>query len=452
MRPPERKLAGPGAEPAPAEKKRFLGRATLVSGLMVQDREPGRNPVEEQIWQSLIIKESMMFIVQGLRDKNAFEARVVGIARDILARRASAPQASAKAPENEQAPADIKEALYAALRRIGVEGEIVGERRNDSRVQFKVAIGADTYTVPLKDAIMESGDPVGEVEKIARIVSIGTTASTRREEALRKRRNSRPPAAPLQVAEEQLESRKVMYDGPAEGNNHSQFTYMVDGMESTIWAPSELKGKALLEFIDRKIFDMHLQYGKAFDAQVLEQAALEMPATKTLENIADLRVRAVAKAIYHLVCTANIEAEMVPEEYRAAFSEMRSSAIFGRFMDIRREGVLSEEDWEQFWSAFECLDHPGHKMVRAHYLKYRKEDGTLGEDEKAILSDTLRLHGGPVNSMGERALRNIADAYGLIADAEGIESWNIEALRARHFSMMYAIRKAAMAYGNALDL
>lgn len=443
MRPTRIKANAPEAGKS---KELFSGREALLDGIF---SPASARDAERQILASAVVRESVMQLVEAVRNKNAFEQRVVELAGGIVRRKERPQGAGHDAEGRDAAPSNMAEALLAALARMGIEGEIVDERKGASATMFTVGYGGQMDKVVLSNNIMDFDDPVSKAETIARACAVGRAREDARAERLRERRASRPPAAPLGVGEEELDRRKITYDGQVFGVA-PMFTYMVEGMETSITAPPELKGKTLLDFLEARIFEFHIKSGKPFEALFIEDGASNVHSTPAIEAIGDEKVRRAAKALFHMACDERIFTEHVPEEYLAAFIELRNGRAFSDFIDVRRNGLFSPDELQEFRGAFERVDHPGHKMVRALHRGMQADGGKLSDEDRDVLLRTLEMYADADGEVCERALRNLSGAYAMLAQAPGVESWDVGKLKSMHFEMAFTIRKAVEGLNSAL--
>lgn len=331
-----------------AESKPFAGRPALVDGL-IGGQMPGRSWKEEQVFAALVVKESVMLHLEAAGKRDEFKVLINSHAKSICGKREDA-HLDLEAPRPASRPRNVSEALEHALLRMGVRGTITSCKHGAGSSVFGVLIGNEVYRVPLRDSIMEKADPAAEAQSIARMVSIGHGKDERRNEMLRQRRDSRPPTDALQIDKSQLERRMMTYDGRI-FDSSSMFTYLAEGMETSISAPAELCGERLLEYLDGWIVSAHSNFKRPLDATVLRAISGGVAAPED----GDAMVRAVADALMFVVCDARFSKCMVPGEYSEAFGELRGSRLYSDFISIEREGPLTAEEELAFDAALREL-------------------------------------------------------------------------------------------------
>lgn len=399
---------------APQDALRDQG--PLLSGIWVAGKR------ERQIEASKIVLNSIRQMHSIYHAHKELRNLYVETARAVSDKRRS--EIVTKKPR--ERPETPQEAIRIVLENNGVNaGDIFEDRRSGEFTYYAIDIKGQKQLIPLENSIMERPDPVARVEEVAQSFRLAPeTSEDRRETA----RNSNPEmisAVTLGITDESLRRRLVRY----EGRRH--FTYYADGIESTFYAPENVRGRKLLEFIDLRINQMHISFGQPFIAEVLEEQARGKPG---FENVKDGRIRIKARAIKLLV-DEDITDDMAPEKYRDAFVRIRKSVEFQMLSDCNIHP-------DRLRAAFSEVDHPAHNVVRVLHRNFSDREGRLREEGKRIIRQTAEHSSKELVDIPEPALRNLAQAYALITSDEKAQSWDEEVLRKNHFAMVYNIQRA----------
>jgi hypothetical protein len=451
---------------SPVSRKGFLGRGALVSGL---DDEPpsSRTRREQQTLSAAIVKEAVMSVVHAVRVKNAFEELAVFYASGIWGMRAGSrppERASSETPTvsiKPKKPENDEKALEQALQKMGLKAKVTGRQTTPSgmfvalsvEIEGEVPGKGETCRVPLSTTIMEEEDPVAEAGKWARKFGI-QTRETSRGMVLENRRRSRPPAPEvdsLGIDQCTLDRRKLSYDGVSEELKQNHFTYTGAEIDNTICAPLGLKGRELLEYLDSRILEMHMKYDKPFEASVLEEASWTYKAPPAIENLGQGGLKVVAKTLHRLICSAAVDEKHVPPEYLNAYRKLKNSREYYAWSNIIREGALSKDEIEEFRRAFDEVDHPAHRMVREMHKQFKDADGEITDEHRSILDATLHMHGDYISGLSEPALRQLHEAFMMVAHVEGMKDWTVEKMEQKHLQMMFTIKNMVESLNAALS-
>jgi hypothetical protein len=455
----------PGGKPESAHVQKdegFMGKAPFAKALLAPDNPMRKSKEERQIASSEIILD---VVEEAVAAKKVF----VNYGRCLLreaTKIANSRKAETTAPEQVQVenhkPATKREALARALATLAPGAKITKEtpsKIDGSITMFSVSWNNEEYRIPLRDTLMERDDPVAEARMMAKALAIGWTTQDARERTLGTRKASRPDCSPLGVAQKDLDERYVTYDGEMmivlgeqalenDPMSWNTFTYLVNGMETTFTSPTSITGEALLRSIESKIIGIHMAEfgdGKTGKAIPIPEAVLESLAGRMTPGAciseADNGVRIAAMTLDHMAVNMNLPLGLVPEKYRDSYIQINN-------LPLPRTVVLTKTRRDELKTALDELDHGGYAMVRAMYRTYTREDGSLDPEGLQVIKDTLRTHQSLPGQICERALRNLAKAYGKMTDDAKLESAGIEELESKHFLMAYTIRRGLTVISN----
>jgi hypothetical protein len=291
----------------------------------------------------------------------------------------------------------------------------------------------------VRDSILQESDPVSAAVTALEQYSIGVRKSSR---------YSQPPpplsgrrtADKLELTREQLEGRRIFFDGADDVKNH--FTFKDQQLEGSFTADQDIVGGKLLRFLDAWIVQQHVQCEKRFSSEIAEAFSEDADVSAGIGIIADGRLRKTGSTIFMLA--NSFSEELVPEEYLAAVKKVTESPEFYSF---RAEGALTEEEVMEYKRAFEEIDHPAHKMARAIVQGIAQGERELTGDEKELLRQTIILHSKDPAGVPPMVLKVIAETYAMISN-EDVSAWD-EAKRSKnYFRMTYNIRKAVLGLGD----
>lgn len=439
-----KELKSKAAAERKAAERGFAGREALVSGLY----DPATAPASAQkILAAHMVKETVMALVRALNAKNALESRIESEAELVLSARAgkNAESQVVRKDRNLTTPEGI---VSAALDDMNVRGEVklVNRRNGDSGTYNIFSIKTDTgeERVVVKEEAMSGSDPVAGAKEYLQKQGFSKEVSGNGGVQVQKRR----AADLVDLRREDLDSIKIAFQGNEDGRlNH--FTYLEKGMESTIAVRTDLKGEALLGFLRNRIVQLHTSYNKRLSSEVAEAFAQRAQATSGIEMLQDAQLRKASKAIFML--SESFSEELMPEEYLQACSAVRSSNEFYVYGRDISGGVFTRKELDEFKEAFEMIDHPAHYIARRLNVEMVRESGELSEEDKAVLADTMRLHGDAKPGMPEHGLRAIADAYTMISGQETAD-WDSAKIERNYLRMVYRIRKAVISLGNCFNV
>ncbi len=427
---------------SPGSRHGFAGRGVLVSGL----QEASKRSTSDDILASRYVLETAMQLVRAKEKLEAYEFVIIEQAAYISQARASKPAAApAYSP---QKPINEEEAILSAIAKIGLQPRLKAKRTAPSgNFVFSIEIDGDVCSVMLPKDVMSREDPVACAEEFARNQGIKTRTEATKQ-MLERRRASRPdiPAInALGIDASDLEKRGVTFEGQQNGLCH--FTYIPEEIArevgTTFTIPNTFQGKSLLAELDRKIFSVHVQFKQPFIPRILEEGMSSVKATPRIQSIAQGDVKAIAKALDVLACGTEIGEEMVPPEYREAWSRVKETREYQEYATLFNRGVLTRDEAAAFMENLGSVAHPTVGIAKAWLKMNMQHDGTLSAPDAAAFKDMLERSEANPEGVCERALRNLAEAYALLTgDARAI-SYDMETLESRYLEMSLRIRKAS---------
>ena len=343
MQMPERKIAGSAALERRAEG-RFAGKDVLIDLLS--------SPGQAHERASQIIKETMIQLVQGIRIRKAYEGAAFGLAKEIYEAKKEW-KTEKPTPMLVERPniGNLSDALIATLTKMGRNATIVNETTRGNISEFTLVCDGEKRRILLKPSIMDAPDPLAEIEKTAKIYSFGL--DNQHEKHLRERRETRPSCAPLGIREEDLDGIKTHYDGEVGQTGYSQFTYTVKELDTTTWVKPDLQGKALLDHLDRWLYNLHIDFKKPFDESVLE--AISHSRVSAFEGVPEKELKGIAKALLAISSDQKIDESIVPANYREGVRRLRSSQHHADYISIK-EGILAPEEVKAFKLAMDIFE------------------------------------------------------------------------------------------------
>jgi len=330
-------------------------------------------------------------------------------------------------PSSINMPRTKREALETVLEARGIEAEIMGEKETSTATLFTIMVkrdrGSTTHKVFIPSSTMEKEEVYDEIVEILKITSVIESEHVMHVEG-------RPPPDQIGIHPQRLKSRMTSFDG-FNPDGTTVFTYTPIG--NTFTGPRGLVGEELLRHIDAKIIQMHFDYERPFECEVLETQSFENPTVINAKNpLGD-----IANTIDRLA-RSKVDSSLIPPEYRAAVFRIRDDRSFA---DVESAKPMKAEEIREFQDAFSELDHPAHRMVQMLHPHYVGADGELSDEGKIVLRETLDLNSGHEIAVDGGALHNIAIAYERLS-GEKTESWGEEDLRRNHFKMMFVIRRS----------
>lgn len=420
----QRKLKRPTSQPV--SDKGFSGKTPLVSGMLLKD---------DQVMASAILLQMVSRTMARQSVKKGYETKLLSLAKSISDQRRAIDinrmiEESISELKKSGVPKTKREALETALESKGIEPIIIDEKEGKTFTFFKVLVDGKERTVPLPDDVME-GDIIANVEKLLGIAGIVRDSTELMAFAAEESRSSRPPPPPIKLDLRELEKRRVNYDGTI-GYGALHFTCYIPGIETSFVLSGKLKNAELLRAIDEKVLELHQRYGRPLDSSIAEQQA----SGRSRYRIANKpREETVVNTIHYLL-SCGLEDKLLPEEYRSAVIELRSSK---EYHDSRRIMPITPEERKEFIDAFKQLDNPAHVMARVMHTQYSDEQGNISEEGKRVIKETLQLGESGNIGIKHAALSNIATAYTLLSGNE-TSGLSEEELRQKHLEMMFTIR------------
>ncbi|MBN1169404.1 hypothetical protein JXA56_00085 [Candidatus Micrarchaeota archaeon] len=414
---------------APQRKPAFTGAMPLTSSVIL-----GRDARKrEMINDSRVILETMERIAPVYRACKRYELVLGREALKISSKRKELEIESA-GEEQVKKPQSPDEALLGALEVKRIRAVIRGKERRPSGIHYHIEVNKVHKIIPLRDAYMESEDPVGEVCKVLDCMNIGTERATQR--------TSSPNLQPIENDGE-LQKRLISYDGRS--HNSKQFTYHAQEIGTTFNIPGNLEGNELLRAIDNRIFALHVEWKIPFDANVLEAQADAMKKVPAMDGLPN-EMKRIATVLHNLVANDIIGEWIVPQEYRESFERLRRCAPFKELKQL----PIPANEIKQLEEAFKQLDHPSHRIIRQMHDEacMKKEDLTYAE--KRNITEMLEMTAKLSSGVPVAALRNLANALKLVSGQE--MNWSDDQLSKKHFEIMYLLRKKIMKVVNFGDL
>jgi hypothetical protein len=404
-----------------SRKKGFVGKAALISEIAGALSEK-RSKETHQILASYVVVETISALVSAVDAKNAYEELLLSHASALFQKRnrASSPAAEDAAKSPDARPLSDEQAVVLALRGMGLNAKVTERKTTPSGIYIALTVNVEgeSCRIGISPRLMEAEDPVAEAEKSIRRFGI-RTREEERGMMLERRRQSRPPALPVEslgIDATRLERRKFTYDGRDDINGGNYFTYMGDGIESTFCISPDIRGKDLLAELDRRIFELHIKEKNVpFDASVIEEASGSFRSSLQIESIGQGGLKAIAKALDRMVFDPDINTRMVPAEYRESFVALRESVVFKRWLEVREKGVLKSGEEESFMRAMEILDHPAQRLVNAIRKEYTGQNGSVSIEGEMIIEATVGFHRDAPSGVCDEAVANIRKAYSMVS-------------------------------------
>ena len=442
----------------PEPKTRGFGRGPLVSGILGGKAE--RTKEEQQKFHSMVIRETILTLVQAKRDKVDLQSMVIDKAKELI--RARMERQSQASCSKEEMTADQKKQLVleSALRSTGKEFIIKGRKKTLSGgLYFDVQnmSTGEEHRIPISERTMQSTDPVTETGGMLSALGIGGNGKIK-SRTMTFECYHPPSTYQLGVSKEELKERKVFYEGRIKKIDdkgavefHS-FTYKEEGYGTTLNVPAELKGEELLKGLEHKIFQSKVKYASGhFKSQNGEMFG----------EVKDERVRRVAKKLYSALWT-DTEGQAVPEDVRQAISDLQSTTQYSSVAYYRVNGLLSDEEADQFIESCSELEpnHPIHEGVIINLgedglrelAAFHRQNGFLSKEDADQLIETAVLQlRHPVSDLCEDALRNLAEAQHSVIGGPERDVWSVDVLKTKQAHMMYVILMGANALNKAFS-
>ncbi len=426
-------------ETAQPQKAGFGGRSSLLEGLL----SGSAHKMEAEILASRFVYETVKQLVDAKAVLGRYETHLVEEAAKICLSRAGKREESRPGPVPNPNPTNEDEVLVAAINRIGMEAKVTKKRTAPSgNFVFNVDIAGSDCTLMLPKDTMTRDDPVALAEQMARSQGIATRKE-KESASLERRRNSRPrieSVGALGVDKEELERREITYEGEFGGQLH--FTYLPGKIETTVCISKEYSGRSLLAELDSKIFSLHIQFQVPFEPKTLEAGSASAEATRGVEALENGQVKAVAKALHVLLMGTEIEPSLVPPEYAAAWSALKSSADYQEYSLMERRGVLTKEEVRAFMEAFIMVAHPTDGIIRSWFALNVGDGNEMSDYDKSVLRAIIGQSERNPLGLNERALRNMYDAYALL-HGDG-HSMSMADLENTHLFMTIKIRRGVL--------
>ncbi|MFA5187211.1 MAG: hypothetical protein WC551_12100 [Patescibacteria group bacterium] len=445
MQEPQKKLAGPKPQEAPAPAKPFAGRSALISGLLGAAEAYEKNPsavtdkqeLESlQILQSRQIFETILDIVSTRTNiSNYREALIVqaqAIADKRMSARETAQQKTARDVPSGR-PATKRDALNIALAQLGLDATITAEKETDGKSMFTVECMGMSNRVPLNNSIMELDDPVDKVRLILSFIALGQTDEDRRVKRLEERRSTRPPPTPLGIDSRELDGRMVTFDGQFEHCQNGKWilTYVAKGMETSFSFDSGATGEDLLDMIDERIDMLHREYGKPFPVPVLEWRSKDRAGKAYMEGVPSDILGIACTLDYLATCPARMR-DLVPAEYVEGFDALKK-------LPPPHSAFLTTQDMDGLKEALDSLDHPIHAILREAYGTESIMLNSVAQEEVLSL---LSLSPSVAVDVCDAAVNSIAQAYTLISNDNMASFAKPDELRKMYLRLMFSVRRA----------
>lgn len=438
-------IASPAEKPvarAAEAREGFVGNAPFAKALLGPDDPIRAMKNDRETNASCLVLDIISDAVESKKAFVQFERCLIREATRIANTGISGEKASDE-PAMERRPETVLEALVMALEAIAPDATVTNEKKgrlDSSLTLFTVSWNGEEYRVPVRESVMEATQPVDEIQKIARAVAIGFTKEDERTRRLSSRPEPTVSCDIIGVDWKELEGRSVSFDGQASflGKMFSQFTYLVEGQETTWYLPITFCGEALLKELDSKIMSFEASSGgtgkaSPIPALVIEEQAMRHRMKSAATN-ADDGISTARIALRFITLVMDLPLEKVPSKYRDACAHLNA-------LPRPAPVVLSIEARDELKRAIKELDHPGYTIVRGMYGVYSKKDGTLDEEGKQLIMQTLRDNNGP-SGLCERALRNLARAYGKLSGDMSLVEADERTLQTRHLLMVHTIWKS----------
>lgn len=442
----------------PEPKATGFGRGPLVSGILRGKAERTRQ--EQQIFHSMVIRETVLSFVQAKKDKEGLQRMVIDKAKELIKGRMER-ESQASCSKDEMTTDQRKQViLERALRSTGKEFTIKGRRKTlGGGLYFEVqnVSTGEEHRIPISKRTMESADPVADTEGMLRALGIGGNDRIK-SRTLSFECYNPPSVEKLEVSQNDLKERKTAYQGRIKkiddkgaAEFHS-FTYKEKGYGTTLNVPAELKGEELLKALEHKIFQSKVKYASGH---------FRFQNGEMFEEIKDQKVRMVAKRLYSALWT-DTEGQAIPEDVRQAISDLQSTTQYSNLAYYRANGLLSDEEAGQFIEACSELEpnHPLHEGVMIdlgedslrEVAAFHRQNGLLSKEEADQFIETAVLQfRHPVSDLCEDALRNLAEAQHAVIGGPERDVWSFDVLKTKQAHMMYIILKGANALNKAFS-
>jgi hypothetical protein len=429
----------------PKRHSTLLGIVTpapvLITPFAGKGPQPGApmelGATERQIAKSRLILDFVTAPAESRKNHENYLRVLVGEAGRV----AQEIAAKTPAPEPKPRPKTSTEVLHAALFNLGLTAKIseptwVQPPRQEKTFIFTIEFRGRTFRVSVRDSILESEDPVAEVEKVIRQHDLHQLNEAESE--------SQKLYAALGIEESELTRRNIFYDG-VDMDGNLRFVYHTEGAETIFRVPADVTGNGLADRLEEMVLTRHIETAEKSppDAETAKSPPVPIP-TSVLEAHAerieperypgdmDEETMKIALVLDYLMrISPRPAAELVPEQYRAAFATLQEQPKF-------RMVTTTQAQMKEVWEAVDETDHPGLARIRQDYDARPQTEGPL--DTKAFELFVAQRLGGASPDLCEDAMHNLALAYGMLTGNHFYESAPHDVLVENHALFMLTIR------------